>query len=35
VARAANELTITVWDPVSKQPMFKLAAVRARPAGES
>jgi ferredoxin-nitrate reductase len=35
VARAANELTLTVWDPVSKQPMFKLAAVRARPAGES
>jgi anaerobic selenocysteine-containing dehydrogenase len=26
-ARAANELTITSWDPVSKQPMFKLAAV--------
>jgi anaerobic selenocysteine-containing dehydrogenase len=24
---AANELTITSWDPVSKQPMFKLAAV--------
>ena len=24
--RAANELTITSWDPVSKQPMFKLAA---------
>lgn len=29
-ARAANELTITDWDPVSKQPMFKTAAVRAR-----
>jgi ferredoxin-nitrate reductase len=27
--RAANELTMTAWDPVSKQPMFKLAAVRA------
>jgi anaerobic selenocysteine-containing dehydrogenase len=27
--RAANALTITYWDPVSKQPMFKLAAVRA------
>jgi ferredoxin-nitrate reductase len=27
--RTANELTITYWDPVSKQPMFKLAAVRA------
>jgi anaerobic selenocysteine-containing dehydrogenase len=26
-SRAANELTITSWDPVSKQPMFKLAAV--------
>jgi anaerobic selenocysteine-containing dehydrogenase len=26
--RAANELTITDWDPVSKQPLFKLAAVR-------
>jgi ferredoxin-nitrate reductase len=25
--RAANELTITAWDPVSKQPMFKTAAV--------
>ena len=26
--RAANELTITDWDPVSKQPLFKVAAVR-------
>ena len=26
-ARAANELTITEWDPVSKQPHFKYAAV--------
>ncbi|MEU5910567.1 nitrate reductase [Micromonospora sp. NPDC047527] len=26
--RAANELTDTVWDPVSKQPQFKLAAAR-------
>jgi ferredoxin-nitrate reductase len=26
--RAANELTITGWDPVSKQPYFKVAAVR-------
>jgi anaerobic selenocysteine-containing dehydrogenase len=25
---AANELTITVWDPVSKQPLFKTAAAR-------
>jgi len=24
----ANELTITGWDPVSKQPIFKVAAVR-------
>lgn len=26
--RAANELTKTSWDPVSKQPHFKYAAVR-------
>ena len=26
--RAANELTITDWDPASKQPIFKTAAVR-------
>jgi anaerobic selenocysteine-containing dehydrogenase len=26
--RAANELTITDWDPVSHQPLFKVAAVR-------
>ncbi|PRY32171.1 molybdopterin oxidoreductase family protein [Pseudosporangium ferrugineum] len=26
--RAANELTVTAWDPVSKQPLFKTAAVR-------
>jgi len=32
-ARAANELTITAWDPVSKQPTFKSGAVRVRPAG--
>lgn len=25
--RAANELTITEWDPISKQPIFKTAAV--------
>jgi anaerobic selenocysteine-containing dehydrogenase len=31
--RAANELTITAWDPISKQPLFKVAAVRATPAG--
>jgi anaerobic selenocysteine-containing dehydrogenase len=28
--RAANELTLTTWDPVSKQPQFKCAAVRVR-----
>jgi ferredoxin-nitrate reductase len=32
--RAANELTITAWDPVSKQPLFKLAAVRATAAAK-
>jgi hypothetical protein len=26
--RAANELTITDWDPASKQPLFKCAAAR-------
>jgi anaerobic selenocysteine-containing dehydrogenase len=26
--REANELTMTVWDPVSKQPYFKTAACR-------
>ena len=26
--RAANEMTITDWDPVSKQPLFKLAVAR-------
>jgi ferredoxin-nitrate reductase len=26
--RAANELTITAWDPVSKQPRFKIGKVR-------
>lgn len=24
---AANELTLTAWDPVAKQPEFKVAAV--------
>ncbi|WP_320668920.1 molybdopterin oxidoreductase family protein [Patulibacter defluvii] len=28
--RAANELTATRWDPVSKQPTFKVAAVAVR-----
>ncbi|MCP2253166.1 putative molibdopterin-dependent oxidoreductase YjgC [Prauserella aidingensis] len=27
-SRAANELTQTEWDPVSKQPLFKVSAVR-------
>lgn len=31
---AANELTLTGWDPVSKQPFFKIGAVRLRPAEE-
>jgi ferredoxin-nitrate reductase len=31
--RAANELTITGWDPVSKQPHFKFAAVRIKKIG--
>ncbi len=26
--RAANELTVTDWDPVSKQPLFKTSACR-------
>ncbi|MFH9125750.1 molybdopterin oxidoreductase family protein [Streptomyces globisporus] len=29
-SRQANELTMTVWDPVSKQPYFKTAACRVR-----
>jgi ferredoxin-nitrate reductase len=29
--QAANELTMTVWDPVSKQPQFKHTAVRVVP----
>jgi len=31
--RAANELTITDWDPVSKQPLFKTSACRVEPVG--
>jgi hypothetical protein len=31
--RAANELTITGWDPVSKQPYYKFAAVQVRKVG--
>jgi ferredoxin-nitrate reductase len=33
--RAANELTITDWDPVSKQPLFKVAAVRVQKIDDS
>jgi ferredoxin-nitrate reductase len=33
--RAANELTITEWDAVSKQPHYKYAAVRLRKLTES
>ncbi|MDQ3895202.1 MAG: molybdopterin-dependent oxidoreductase, partial [Actinomycetota bacterium] len=33
--RAANELTITDWDPVSHQPLFKLAAVRLEKVADS
>lgn len=33
--RAANELTITEWDPVSKQPHYKYAAVRIKPCGHT
>ncbi|MEV4279671.1 molybdopterin oxidoreductase family protein [Actinoplanes xinjiangensis] len=28
IPRAANELTATAWDPVSRQPIFKITAVR-------
>ena len=32
--RAANEMTVSDWDPVSKQPLFKTAVARLRPLGE-
>ena len=32
--RAANELTLPEWDPVSKQPHYKLSAVRIRKVGQ-
>ncbi len=32
-SRAANELTLSVWDPVSKQPNYKCAAVQVSKAG--
>ena len=31
--RAGNELTITDWNPVSKQPIFKTAAAQLRRRG--
>jgi ferredoxin-nitrate reductase len=33
-SRAANELTLSEWDPVSKQPHFKYSAVKISRAGE-
>jgi anaerobic selenocysteine-containing dehydrogenase len=33
--RAANELTVTDWDPVSKQPLFKTAAAAVRRLAEA
>jgi anaerobic selenocysteine-containing dehydrogenase len=32
---AANELTLTSWDPVSRQPTFKIAAVHIRGLNDS
>jgi anaerobic selenocysteine-containing dehydrogenase len=32
-AHSANELTLAQWDPISKQPFFKYAAVNVRRAG--
>lgn len=34
-SRAANELTLTAWDVVSKQPSFKYAAVHLAKAGQA
>jgi len=31
--RTANNLTVTAWDPVSKQPVFKVTAVRVERVG--
>src|ERR671920_2634698 len=33
--RAANELTITEWDPASKQPLYKVGAVRVTKVAEA
>jgi hypothetical protein len=30
---AANEVTVTDWDPVSKQPLYKTSAVAITPTG--
>jgi predicted molibdopterin-dependent oxidoreductase YjgC len=34
-SRAANELTYTDWDPISKQPHFKYSAVKIRKVAEN
>lgn len=31
--RAANETTLTAWDPAPEQPMFKTAAAALTPVG--
>jgi hypothetical protein len=31
--RAANEMSVNDWDPVSKQPLYKTAAARIRTLG--
>jgi len=33
--RAANETTLTAWDPASKQPLFKTCAARIAPAEDA
>jgi predicted molibdopterin-dependent oxidoreductase YjgC len=33
--RAANELTITEWDPASKQPLYKVGAVKVSKVAEA
>jgi hypothetical protein len=30
---AANEMTISAWDPASRQPLLKVAAVRVQRVG--
>jgi len=34
-SRAANELTMTIWDPASKQPLLKAGAVRITKVGDA